>query len=154
MQREIMTGGGELEPRPDRGEREGFGDLVRQLAQDTAALIRQEASLAKLEMKETATALGKDAVRISIAIGLAVAGGLALTACLVLVIGNLLGDAYWAGALIVGALFLLIGALMARSAIANARRQHLVPDETLESLGEDRRWLQREARDFRREALS
>ncbi|HEX7117256.1 MAG TPA: phage holin family protein [Longimicrobiales bacterium] len=152
MQRDI-TPGREVEYRPDH-QREGFADLLRELAGESAALVRQEANLARLEMKETASAIARDAVRIGIAIGLAAAGGLALTAFLVLVIGNLLNGAYWAGALIVGALFLLIGGLMAKRAVSDLQHIDVAPDETIETLNEDKRWLQREARDFRREAMS
>ncbi|HEX6939250.1 MAG TPA: phage holin family protein [Longimicrobiales bacterium] len=152
MQREI-TPGREAQYRPD-DQREGFADLLRELAGQSAALVRQEANLARLEMKETATAIGGDAVKIGIALGIAAAGGLALTAFLVLVIGNLLDGAYWAGALIVGVVLLLIGGLLAKRAVSNLKHIEVKPEETIDSLNEDRRWLQREARDFRRETLS
>lgn len=153
MQRDI-TPRRETEFRPASREREGITDLLRELATESASLVRQEVGLARLEMKETATAFAKDAVRLGIAAGLAMAGGLALTAFLILVVGNLLNGAYWAGALIIGALLLLIGGLMARSAVADMKKIDVKPEETIESLGEDRRWLQREARDFRRQAMS
>lgn len=153
MQRDI-TPRREPELRPVHREREGFTDLLRQLADETASLVRQEVNLARLEMKETASAFAKDAVRLGIATGLVAAGALALTACLILVVGNLLNGAYWAGALIVGAVLLLIGGLMARSAVKDMKRIELKPEETIETLGEDKRWLQREAQDFRRAAMS
>lgn len=153
MQREI-TPRRESEFRPDHREREGFTDLLRELATESASLVRQEVGLARLEMKETAAAFAKEVVRIGIAVGLAMAGGLALTAFLVLVVGNLLNGAYWAGALIVGVLLLLIGGLMARGAVADMKKIDVKPEETIDSLNEDRLWLQREARDFRREAMS
>lgn len=153
MQREI-TPRRETELGPGYREREGFTDLLRELADESASLVRQEVNLARLEMKETAAAFAKDAVRLGIAAGLAVAGGLALTAFLVLVIGNLLNGAYWAGALIVGVVFLLIGGLMAKSAVNDMKKIDVRPEQTIETLGEDKRWLQREARDFRRQAMS
>lgn len=153
MQRDI-TPRRETEIGPTYREREGFTDLLRELADQSASLVRQEVNLARLEMKEAASALTKDAVRLGIAAGLALAGALALTAFLVLVIGNILDGAYWAGALIVGVVFLLVGGLMARSAANDMKEIDVKPHETIETLNEDKRWLQREARDFRREAMS
>lgn len=134
--------------------RASMGDLLRQLANESGDLMRQEVNLAKLEMKETASQMAQDGVKLGVALGLAAVGGLALTAFLILVIGNLLDGAYWAGALIVGALFLLIGGLLARNAINDLKKQDLKPEETIETLREDKRWLQDEASDFKRQALS
>jgi len=131
-----------------------LSDLFKQLAADGADLLRAEKDLAKLEIRQTAADMARDGVKVGIGIGLAAIGGLALTAFLILVVGDLLGDAYWAGALIVGALFLLVGGLLARNALKDMRRQDLTPDETIASLKQDRRFLAHEARDFRREITS
>lgn len=153
MQRETMTGR-EAEYRPDRREQEAFTELLRELADEGTALVRHEVTLAKLELKQTAAAIARDGVRLGIGIGLALLGGLALTAFLILVLGALLDGAYWAGALIVGAVFVLVGGILAWTAMSNLREQEVMPDETIDTLNEDKRWLQREARDFRREAMS
>lgn len=134
-------------------ERASMTDLLRQLAQESADLVRNEATLARLEFKETAQEMARQGVKMAIGLGLLVAGALALTACLILVVGLLLGGAYWAGALIVGALFALIGGLMARSAVKDMKKQDLKPDETIQTLKEDKRWIQQEVRDFRRETM-
>jgi len=131
-----------------------LSDLFKQLAADGADLLRAEKDLAKLEIRQTAADMARDGVKVGIGIGLAAIGGLALTAFLILVVGDLLGDAYWAGALIVGALFLLVGGLLARNALKDMRRQDLTPDETIASLKQDRRFLAHEVRDFRREITS
>ncbi|NIR60558.1 MAG: phage holin family protein [Gammaproteobacteria bacterium] len=153
MQRETMTGR-EAEYRPDHREQEAFTELLRELADEGTALVRHEVTLAKLELKQTAAAIARDGVRLGIGIGLALVGGLALTAFLILVLGALLDGAYWAGALIVGAVFVLVGGILAWTAMSNLREQEVMPDETIDTLNEDKRWLQREARDFRREAMS
>lgn len=142
--------GPEPGPTPS-GNQESLGDLLKDLATESSELIRNEKDLAKLEIKETVSELTKEGVRLAIGIGLAAVGGLALTAFLILVVGNLLNDAYWAGALIVGALFLIVGGLMARSAANDMKKTDVAPDETILSLKQDARWLKREARDFRRD---
>ena len=50
-----------------------IGELFKRLTTDTGELIRQEAALAKAEIRETGSALAGDARDIGIAIGLAVA---------------------------------------------------------------------------------
>jgi len=128
--------------------------LFRQLADESASLVRNEARLAKLEIKETSAAMAKHALMIAVGTGLAASGGLALTAFLVIVIGNALGGAYWAGALIVGAGFLLIGAIVASIGVRNLRQESIAPEQTIRSLQEDGTFLKHEARDFRNELMS
>lgn len=123
-------------------------DLLRRLAQESADLVRHEVNLARLELKETAREMARQSVKLTIGIGLLAVGGLALTAFLILVVGLLLGGAYWAGALIVGAIFAIVGGLMAKSAVNDMKKQELKPEETIETLKEDRQWLRQEARDF------
>lgn len=133
--------------------RASITDLLRQLASESGNLVRQEMNLAKLEIKDTASQFARDGVKLALGAGLAATGGLALTAFLILVIGNILNGAYWAGALIVGVLFLLVGALIARSGINNMKEQSLKPEETIETLREGKQWLQQEARDLRDETM-
>lgn len=133
--------------------RASMTDLLRQLASDSGNLVRQEVNLAKLEMKETAAELARHGMKLGLGVGLAASGALALTAFLILVLGNVMNGAYWASALIVGVLFLLAGALVARNGLKNMRDQSLKPEETIETLREDKHWLQQEARDLRGETM-
>lgn len=142
------------EERPVTRAEAPLGDLIRDLGQDGAELVRQEINLAKLEIKEATRRITSGAIGTAVWAGLAFVGGLALTAFLILLIGMALDGAYWAGALIVGAVFVLIGGLMARRSINKIRETDLKPDETISTLKEDRRWLSHEAREFRREIRS
>lgn len=131
-------------PRPETS----LGDLLKRLTNDTGQLIRQEASLAKAEIRETGTALVGDAREIGIALGLAVAGALALVAFLVIALGNLLDGRYWLSALVVGALALGIGVRMAKSAVNDIKRRSLAPQQTLDTLREDKAWASQQAKEF------
>lgn len=131
-------------------EEESIQGRVKNLAQDSADLVRQEVNLAKLELRELGRQLAQDAVQIGIAVGVLAVGGLALTAFLILLVGLLLDGAYWAGALIVGAVFVLVGAILAKNAVDDLRERDWKPDETIETLEEDRDFAEREAKDFRR----
>jgi uncharacterized membrane protein YqjE len=128
--------------------------LFRQLGEDATTLVREEVRLAKLEIRREARAITVDLVKVTIALGLALLGALALTAFLILVVGQLLDEAFWAGALIVGALFLLIGGILARNAIKDLKNRSLAPEDTIETLREDKQWAKREAREFKQEIRS
>ena len=132
---------------------ESLSELVRQLGDDGTRLLRQEVALAKLELREMVAGLLKDLIGLAVAGTLAVLGGLALTACLILVLGRFVfGGEYWLGALVVGGVFLVVGGIWALAA-ARGIGQNLKPDATLSSVREDVDWAKREARDFRREVM-
>jgi uncharacterized membrane protein YqjE len=128
--------------------------LFRQLAEDATTLMREEVRLAKLEIRQEARAISADLVKVAVALGLALLGALALTAFLILVIGLLLDEAFWAGALIVGALFLLIGGVLARNAMKDLKHRSFKPEDTIETLREDKRWAKHEAHEAKREIRS
>lgn len=133
---------------------ESLGELFRELADESVDLIRQEVNLAKLEIRDTTSALARDLVKMAVAVGVAAVGGLALVASAIIVLGEILGDAYWAGALIVGVVLLLIGAILAKSASSDMKNRDVKPDETIQTLREDKRWARGEARDFKRQMMS
>ncbi len=140
-------------PTAGEGARESLSELVRQLGDDGSRLLRQEVSLAKLELRALLAGLVRDVIGLAIAGTLAVLGGLALTACLILVLGRFVfGGDYWLGALIVGGVFLIVGGIWALAA-ARGLGENLKPDATLTSVRTDVDWAKREARDFKREVL-
>jgi len=128
----------------------GLGDLFRQLAQDSATLVRQEMALAKAEMAQNLKAAARDATMVAIGGGVALLGGLVLILFLVLVIGDALNE-YWAGALIVGLLFLIIGGVLAMGALKRLKHDSLTPARTIDTLKEDKQWAQSEINQVRRD---
>jgi uncharacterized membrane protein YqjE len=133
------------------GSEPPLGDLFRQLAQDSATLVRQEVALAKAEIRENVKTVARNATMIAIGAVLALLGGLVLVAFLVMVLGDALWNEYWLGALIVGALFVIIGGIMAKKALGNLKKESLAPEQTIETLKEDKQWLQSEMRSARRD---
>lgn len=133
-------------PRPDPS----LGELFKQLAQDSATLVKQEVALAKAEMRENLRTAGKDAAMIAVGGGLLLVGLLVLTAFLVAALGDLL-DNYWLGALIVGLAYVVVGGVLARKYLGNLKKDDLGPDQTIQTLKEDKRWLQSEIQQAKRE---
>jgi uncharacterized membrane protein YqjE len=127
-----------------------LGNLFRQLAQDSATLVRQEMALAKAELKSNVKSVARDAVMVGVGGVLALLGALVLIAFLVVALGDAL-DNYWLGALIVGALFLIVGGLLAMSNLKKLKQEEVAPTRTLETLKEDKQWLQSEMKQARRD---
>ena len=132
------------------GAEPSLGELFRQLTTDTGELIRQEVSLAKAELRQTGTTVARDATKIGVAVFVANAGILALTAFLIVALGAAFHN-YWLSALIVAVVFLAVGAVLARNAVADMKRRALVPRQTAATLRDDATWAKQEAREFKRE---
>jgi uncharacterized membrane protein YqjE len=132
------------------GAEPSIGELFRQLAQDSATLIRQEVALAKLEMRENVKSAARDMTMIVVGGAIAAVGALVLTAFLVILLGSLMAN-YWLAALIVGVLYLIVGGGLAWSNLKRLRESELKPEHTIDSLKEDKQWLQQEIREARRD---
>ena len=139
-------------PRWDGGAREEppIGELIKDLTNDASTLVRQEVALAKVELRETAKQLGRDAVKLGAAAVFAWFGAMAGVAFLILGLGALL-DSYWLSALIVAVVFLAIGAILAKNAKNDMQKAEMKPVRTMETLQEDKAWAKREIRDFKQD---
>jgi hypothetical protein len=130
--------------------------LLKQLAAEGGDLVRNEMALAKLEMRDMARELAADSAKLGGAIGIALAGALALLAAAVIGLGSLLGGLgghYALAALIIGGLLLLVGGVMARSGLAGLKNPPK-PEQTVRSVQTTREWASREAREFKDEIRS
>jgi uncharacterized membrane protein YqjE len=124
---------------PDELRERSFGDLVKQLGNQTSTLVRQEIDLAKAEMSEKGRVVGQGAGLLGGAavVGLMAAG--ALTACLILALSEAI-DA-WLAALIVTVVMAALAAVLAlqgRNRIRAAAPP--VPEQTVETVKEDVEW--------------
>lgn len=144
-------------PPPGRVQTTGepsLGELFKELTQDSSVLIKQEIALAKMEMRENFRSLAKDMVKLAIGGGLLLVGMLALTAFLVAALGDMLGDEYWLGALIVGVAYAVIGGVLLMRGKQGLQHDDLRPEQTLESLQADKRWAQNEVAQVKRDLKS
>ena len=114
-------------------------ELLKQLSQETTALVRKELELAKAEMAEKGKKAGLGAGMFG---GAGVAGLMALgalTACLILALDTAMPG--WAAALIVAAVWGVIAgvlALVGRKRVKEATPP--VPEQTVETVKEDVQW--------------
>ena len=129
---------GAHEPEEDLRERP-IGDLVKQLADQTSTLVRQELDLAKAELSEKGRVAGKGAGLLggAGAVGLLAAG--ALTAFLILLLAEVVEP--WLAALIVGVVLAAVAAVLALRGRDRVRAATPpVPEQTVESVKEDVEW--------------
>jgi membrane protein len=122
-----------------------LGQMFADLSRETRTLIQQEMQLAKTELTEKATLMGKGAA-LTVGGGLLVYGGvLAIVAAVVLTL-IAFGLPAWAGALLGGLIIAGAGYLLVRSGLAVLRTQDLTPRQTIDTLKEDAQWIKSQAR--------
>ncbi|HEY9426327.1 MAG TPA: phage holin family protein [Gemmatimonadaceae bacterium] len=102
----MATQGIRIEPEPT------IGDLIGRLTDDSKRLANNEVRLARLEMGESIHHAVQGGIRFALAFGIAILALVALSVLLTAVIGTVLIGKAWAGALITGALEMIVGALL------------------------------------------
>ena len=119
--------------------------MFAELSRETRTLVQQELQLAKTELTEKASKMGKGAAFI-VGGGLIAYGGLlAIVAALVLIL-MAIGLPPWAAAFLGGVLVAGIGYLLIRAGCAALKFQDLAPRKTIETLKEDAQWLKAQAK--------
>ena len=135
---------------PTDSSESSTAELVKQLADQTTALVRQEVELAKAELAEKGKRVGIGAGMFGGAgvLGLYALG--ALTATLILLLATLIDEA-WLAALIVTAVYGAIAgvlALLGRNKVQEATPA--APERTVETVKEDVEWVKQSAKTGRR----
>jgi hypothetical protein len=120
-------------------QRESFGELLGELANNSAALVRDEIDLAKQEMREKVSVLRSGAVTIAIGGLLGFVALLTLTAAAVAGLAHVMDTAL--AALLVGVVLAAVGGSIAFMGIGRLKRTSLKPQQTIETLEEDKEWL-------------
>ena len=120
-------------------QRETFGELLSELASNSSDLIRDEIQLAKQEMKEKLVEFKAGAILLTIASVIGLTAILTLTAAAVIGLMRYVGAGY--AALIVGGVLAIIGCALAFAGVGKIKSINLRPEQTMETLQEDKRWL-------------
>jgi hypothetical protein len=123
-------------PQDDRS----LGTLISELAQDTTTLVQQEVALAKAEMSEKASQVGRGISTLAIGGGILLAGLLALIDFAIYGLAELLPPdlSPWLGALIVGVILSAIGYIMLQNGRKEIKSTTLTPERTATSLQRDK----------------
>ncbi len=121
-----------------RGDDRSLGELFSELSQETTTLIRQEVNLAKTEMSQKASRVGKDVGFMAAGGAVAYAGLLAILAGVIALLGLVIP--LWLSALLVGLVVAGLGYFLVRRGLDALKREDLAPRQTIETLKEDKEW--------------
>jgi uncharacterized membrane protein YqjE len=124
---------------PEDADRESFGELLGQLANNSAALVRDEITLAKQEMSEKVKAFRSGLILTSVGALIGLFAILTLIAAAVIALADVVGPTY--SALIIGGVLALVGGVIAMVGIGQIKQTSLKPEQTIETLEEDKEWL-------------
>jgi hypothetical protein len=121
----------------------GFKTLLRDLAQGSGTLVRDEVRLVKIEVGDIVSSIGRGTTFVSIGAMLVLVGGLSVITGLVLLIGDqwLPADLYWVAALIILVITGGLAVWFAKHGLALVSPSRLAPSETINTLKEDQEWL-------------
>lgn len=138
MDDEVRAGNGGLRERP-------LGELVGELVREGQGLLREEVRSAKAELRHEAKRAAKGGAELG-------AGGAVLYAALLLfgIALVLIGDTFmpaWASALVVTAIFGIVGAVLLSSGRKELRKAD--PSRVVEHVKEDARWAKETMRDVK-----
>ena len=125
-------------------EERSIGELFSELSQKTTTLVRQEIELAKVEMSQKASRVGKNVGFLLIGGVVAYTGLLALVAAGIVLLGQVI--AYWLSAAIIGVVIAAVGGVLVVKGANTLRQEEPTPRETVETLQEDKEWLKDQTR--------
>jgi uncharacterized membrane protein len=122
-----------------RIEERPLGELFSDLVHETTTLVRNEVALAKVEMTQKATKVGRNVGSLVVGGAIGYAGLLAICAAVILLLERVMPA--WLAALIVGVVVAVVAWVLISKALTALRSMDLKPQETVESLKEDAQWI-------------
>lgn len=122
-------------------QHESLGRMISDLANQSAGLVRDEVALAKQELQEKALLLRSSMILIGTGAFFGLLASLAICTAIIVALAEYTG--LWQAALIVGAACAIGAAILAFVGIGKLKNNSLKPQQTIETLEEDKEWLKR-----------
>ena len=123
-------------------ENKPLGDLFSDLASEMSNLVRQEVTLAKVEMTQKAKSIGRNVGYLVVGGAIGYAALLAVIAAVIMLLDRFMPS--WGAALLVGILIAGISWLMIGKALNALQETDITPRETVETLKEDAAWVKQQ----------
>jgi xanthine/uracil permease len=123
-------------------EERSLGELFGELSRETGELIRNEVALARVEVSQKLSRMGRDVGSLAVGGAIAYAGFLAILAAIILGLAEFIPA--WIAALIVGLVVAGIGYFLVQRGLDNLKRQDIAPTQTIETLKEDTEWAKQQ----------
>jgi uncharacterized membrane protein len=121
-------------------ESRSIGELLRDLANDSTRLVRDELTLAKTEAQEKVSQVGAAVAMMAIGAVLAIPALVLILQAVVTVLSNFMWD--WVAMLLVGVVIALVGYLLVRKGQNDLSAGRLAPERTAANLRRDVRLVQ------------
>jgi uncharacterized membrane protein YqjE len=125
--------------RNNEPQTESFRELLSQLANGSAALVRDEIDLAKQEIAEKIASLRTGIVAVVIGAVIGLMALMALCAALIIALSKPMGPGL--AALVTGVALAIIAGIVAMAGLKKLKSSKLKPDKTIRTLKEDKEWL-------------
>jgi len=122
-----------------------LGELFGDLARDMGTLVSQELALARTELTDKASRVGKQVAMLAVGGLVAYAGLLAIIAAVIVLIADR-GVPLWISALVVGLVVAGIGYLLVQRGLTALKHEDLTPRQTIQSIKEDTQWAKEQVR--------
>jgi len=146
--RDVRTPGERAAMRESGGPGESIAELLKDLRDESVTLMRQELSLARTEIGEKASKAARNTAYTGVGAVVLYIGVFFLLTALAVGLAMLLNrlgmdpHGWWLGPLIVGGILAAIGGALTSKGIATLKEQSLVPEKTVQTLKEDKQWLE------------
>jgi general stress protein CsbA len=124
-------------------EEKSLGELFGDLSREVSTLVRQEATLARTEISQKVSRVGKDMGMVAAGGAVAYAGLLAIVATVIILLANA-GLDWWASTLLVGVVVAGIGGFLVQRGLQALKNEDLAPRQTVETIKEDTQWARRQ----------
>lgn len=132
-------------PNQQNQSERSLGELFAELSRETSTLVRNEVALAKTELTEKASRVGRDAAMVALGGALAHAGLLAIVAAFVLLLASF-GLTPWLAAVIAGIAIAGIGYMIAQKGMTALKNEDVTPKQTMDSVKETAQWAKNQTR--------
>lgn len=134
---------------PVMKDERSLGELFSELASETSSLIKQEVSLAQVEITQKATKVGKNVGFLVVGGAVGYAALFVVLAAIVIGLTQLISrltawqviTSAWIAAAIVGIAVGVVAYMLVTNALAKLKDTELAPRQTVETLKEDAQWL-------------
>jgi hypothetical protein len=131
-----------MQPRMNEARRmdeRPLGELFSDLVTETTTLVRNEVALVKVEMTQRVTKAGRNVGSLVIGGAIGYAALLAICAAVILLLDLVMPA--WLAALVVGVVIAIVAWVLISKALTALRQMDMKPQETVDSLKEDARWI-------------
>ena len=145
---DYRTGAGPARDAAPVRDGRSVAELIKDLGVESSTLVRQEIALAKTELSEKVAKSARNAAYVAAGAMVALAGLILLAFALAWGMVTLLHRLgvtthhHWLGFLIAGLIVAGVGYAVVQKGISTLKRQSLVPEKTVQTLKEDKQWIQ------------